>query len=254
VTQVYRADMGTSKAKVAHRAHTVTRQKRVVHPARLAVPAADTPSTLEPFVETSVDEAPQFVQPRVANFTITHETTITGEVAEQLWEAYRLNFEPLAELAVLQHFYSRDEVLAELENPRIVKIVGWRDGVPIGLAMVTNSLEDVPQISPQFLRSRYPTHAAAQSIYFGILVMVSPEVRGRTLFARLYTELWQVAALAGGVLVFDICDFNREMFDTDTLTQRIASAFPRSSVEVLDRQTWYVAELPEALPGPAARR
>ncbi len=184
-----------------------------------------------------------------APITVTHEVSITGTRAEALWEAYRAKFEPLAELAVLQHFYSRDEVLAELLNPLITKIVGWQDDRPVGLAMVTNSLEDVPQISPAFLRSKYPAHAARNAIYVGILVMVAPGMRGRTLFGRLSTELWQVPALAGGVLVFDICDFNREMFDTDKLTQRIADNFPRSSIKVLDRQTWYVAELPEPIPG-----
>ena len=94
--------------------------------------------------------------PAAAPITITHELSIIGTQAESLWEAYRTTFEPLAELAVLQHLYSRDEVLAELANPRIIKIVGWQDGKPVGLAMVTNSLEDVPQISPAFLRSRYP--------------------------------------------------------------------------------------------------
>jgi hypothetical protein len=187
--------------------------------------------------------------PPAAPITVTHELSITGLKAEALWEAYRTNFEPLAELAVLQHYYSRDEVLAELANPRIIKIVGWQVNTPVGLAMVTNSLEDVPQISPAFLRSKYPAHAARNAIYVGILVMVAPGVRGRTLFGRLSTELWQVPAMAGGVLVFDICDFNREMFGAEQLSQRIADNFPRSSVEVLDRQTWYVAELPEPIPG-----
>ncbi len=188
-------------------------------------------------------------QPAAAPTTITHEVSITGTQAESLWEAYRTTFEPLTELAVLQHLYSRDEVLAELANPRIIKIVGWQAGVPVGLAMVTNSLEDVPQISPAFLRSRYPDHAARDAIYVGILVMVAPGFRGRTLFARLSTELWQVPALARGVLVFDICDFNREVFGAEKLAQRIADNFPRSAVQVLDRQTWYVAELPEPIPG-----
>ncbi|CAB4884593.1 unannotated protein [freshwater metagenome] len=186
--------------------------------------------------------------PRASPIHITHETSITGAHADALWDAYRANFEPLASLAVLQHFYSRDEVLAELSNPRILKIVGWQDGQPVGLAMVTNSLEDVPQISPEFLRSSYPDHAATNTIYFGILVMVVPELRGRTLFSRLYIELWQVPATAGGVLVFDICDFNRLSFEADTLTQRIADNFPQSSVRVIDRQTWYVAELPRPIP------
>ena len=50
------------------------------------------------------------------SIVVTHEQSITGTQAEELWEAYRANFEPLAELAVLQHFYSRNEVLAELRE------------------------------------------------------------------------------------------------------------------------------------------
>lgn len=186
--------------------------------------------------------------PVAAPISITHESSITGAAAEALWESYRENFEPLAELAILQHLYTRDEMLAEFANPRILKIVGWQGGVPVGLGMVTNSLEDVPQISPRFLRARYPQHAERNTIYFGILVMVAPGLRGRTLFSRLYTELWQVPATAGGVLVFDICDFNRDAFQADALAQRIADSFPRSDLQVLDRQTWYVAELPEPIP------
>jgi hypothetical protein len=184
-----------------------------------------------------------------APITVTHEVSITGTKAEALWEAYRAKFEPLAELAVLQHFYSRDEVLAELLNPRITKIVGWQDDRPVGLAMVTNSLEDVPQISPAFLRTRYPQHAARNTIYVGIFVMVAPGMRGITLFTRLTTEMWQVPALVGGVLVIDICDFNRQLFGAERLIQRLADNFPRSMTQVLDRQTWYVAELPEPIPG-----
>ena len=135
-----------------------------------------------------------------------------------------------------------------MANPRIVKIVGWQGDAPAGLAMVTNSLDDVVDISPAFLRARYPRQAARDAIYVGMLVMVNQPLRGRTLFGRLYTELWQIPALAGGVLVFDMCDFNRTMFDIDALTQRIAETFPHSDVQVLDRQTWYVADLPEPIP------
>jgi hypothetical protein len=200
-------------------------------------------------VEARVAETGSIIEqhPAAAPIRITHESRVVGADAEALWLAYHANFAPLASLAILQHFYSRSEILAELANPRITKIVGWRGGEPVGLAMVTCSLEDVPQISPDFLRASYPEHAARNAIYFGILMMVSPEVRGRTLFSRLYTEMWQVPARAGGVLVFDICEFNRLAFDTDALTQRIADNFPHSSVKVLDRQTWYVADLPHPI-------
>ncbi|MCU1390164.1 MAG: hypothetical protein JWL72_3502 [Ilumatobacteraceae bacterium] len=178
---------------------------------------------------------------------ITHETTVTGATAEALWEAYYANFKPLGPLAILQHCYPQEVVMAEFANPRITKIVGWQDGIPVGLAMVTNSLEDVPQISPEFLRAAYPEHAARNSIFFGILVMVAPGVRGLTLFSRLSIELWQIPAEAGGVLVYDVCDFNRITFDAATLSQRIADNFPQSSLKVIDRQTWYAAELPNPI-------
>ncbi|MEZ5294854.1 MAG: 1-acyl-sn-glycerol-3-phosphate acyltransferase [Ilumatobacteraceae bacterium] len=149
---------------------------------------------------TTAARAADAVSRRSEPVVITHEDVIDGHDAELLWEAYHANFHPLAELAILQHLYSRDEVLAELANPRILKIVGRQGGRPVGMGMVTNSLEDVPQISPAFLRARHPDHAERNAIYFGILVMVSPDHRGRTLFSRLYTEMWQVPARAGGVL------------------------------------------------------
>jgi hypothetical protein len=179
---------------------------------------------------------------------ISHETVVTGDAADSIYDAYHRNFEPLRTLAVLRHVDSRAEVMAQLANPRITKIVAWQGAEPVGLAMVTNSLEDVEEISPPFLRERYPDHAARGTIFVGMLVMVSQPLRGLTLFSRLSTELWQVAAAAGGVLVFDICEFNRVTFGTDVLTQRIADNFPRSNLQILDRQTWYVAELPEPIP------
>lgn len=225
------------------------------HPARGVTPDTTT-ADLVHAVADRLEQAPPAgtgslidQHPGAVPTQITHELSIVGEPAEALWESYVANFDPLADLAILQHNDAHDEFLAQLENPRIVKIVGWQSARPVGLAMVTNHLESVTEISPRFLRTKYPEHAAKNRIYVGMLVMVSQSLRGRTLFGRLYTELWQVPALAGGVLIFDVCEFNRTMFDTDRLTERIASTFPRSSVEVVDRQTWYAAELPEPLPG-----
>jgi len=207
-------------------------------------------------VDAASVELPPAAPPRPAAppTTIRHERVVTGETAEALYRAYVDSFEPLAELAVLKHLDSKADVLGLLANPRIVKIVAWQADQPVGLAMVTNSLDDVVEISPRFLRAKYPEYAARNAIYIGMLVMVSKQLRGLTVFNRLYTELWQVPAQDAGILVFDVCEFNRTTFDVDSLSQRIASLFPRSNLEMLDRQTWYVAELPEPIPNsPAAR-
>jgi hypothetical protein len=214
-------------------------------------PPLVTKEAVEPAIRLEPPTAPSGsvidLHPSAPPVHITHETTVTGATAEALWEAYYANFKPLEPLAILQHCYPKNEVLAEFANPRITKIVGWQGGEPVGLAMVTNSLEDVPQISPEFLRAKYPAQAAANSIYFGILVMVAPGVRGLTLFSRLSIELWQIPARAGGVLIYDVCDFNRITFDAEKLSQRIADSFPQSTLGVIDRQTWYVAELPKPI-------
>ncbi len=235
--------------------HAVGQSERRPFQRKVIAPVAPQPPTITPAPTVAdLSAATQSRSlldryPTPSPLTVTHERCVVGETAEVLWEAYRANFEPLASLAVLQHFYSREEVLAEFANPAILKVVGWRDGAPVGLGMVTNSLEDVPQISPRYLREKYPDLAARNAIYFGILVMVVPGERGKTLFSRLYTEMWQVPALDAGILIFDICDFNRLMFNADVLTQKIADHFPNSSMEVLDRQTYYVANLPKPIPG-----
>ena len=220
---------------------------RVVMPPTVATPEPAVPDDV--LVESPQPVTGSIIEqhPVAARVEITHELTVTGQPADALWKAYEENFGPLEDLAMLRHVDTRDEMLAQLANPRIVKIVGWRGDEPVGLAMVTNSLEDVTEISPQFLRARFPEYAARDAIYFGTLVMVSQPLRGRTLFSRLTTELWQIPASVGGVLIFDVCEFNRTTFNTDVLSQRIADNFPRSTVQIVDRQTWYAAELPEPI-------
>lgn len=181
---------------------------------------------------------------------VSEERVVTGDVADELWRQYWANFEPLQALAVQKQHSDRDEFLALLANPRVVTFVGWEHDRPVGMAMITNSLEDVPELSPAFLRARFPEQAARDAVYVGIYVMVDPAHRGVTLFHRLYMACWQLAAKARGVLVVDTCQFNRTTFDTDNLAQRIGAGFPNCTVSVIDQQTWYAAELPEPLPEP----
>lgn len=187
--------------------------------------------------------------------TITHEMVVVGDVADALWETFDATFAPLAEVAVQTQSSGRDEMLAEFADPRIRKIVAWEQGHPVGLGMITNHLESVPDISPAFLRARYPDHAANDSIFVGMYVMVARGRRSLTLFNRLYLEIWQVPARVGGVLIFDVCEHNRDALQTELLTERVAASFPRSTFSVLDRQTWYAVEMPEPMaPAPVPPR
>lgn len=178
---------------------------------------------------------------------VTRELVIEGAAAEAIWEMYEEAFTPLDELAAQRHLWTREEVLAELANPAIVKFVGWNGDHPVGLAMITNELELVPMISPAFLRRRFPEQAARNAIFYGIVIFVRPGYRAQTLFVRLGALMAQETALHRGVVLFDVCSYNREQKRVDEGLGRIASPFPNSNMTLVDQQSWFAVELPEPL-------
>jgi hypothetical protein len=242
--------------------HTRGTQQRRRATTRISRPGTYEPPARITSATPAVVATPPPVEPRPATeagerstgrITITRAAVVDGALAEQMWEFYRGNFEPLTTRAILQHLFTHDEILAELANPQITKIIAWSGGEPVGLGLVTTDLESVPQVSPDFLRVRYPDHAARDAIHYGIMVVVAPSYRGRTLSARLSLELWRLAAEDRGVLVFDVCNFNRTELAGDALAEFLAAQFPGSSVGVVDQQSWFVAELPNPLPEPLTR-
>jgi hypothetical protein len=188
--------------------------------------------------------------PADTNWQRTHVTrvlVVVGDDAEAIWQMYEEAFTPLDELAAQRHLWTREEVLAELANPAIVKFIGWSGDYPVGLAMVTNELELVPMISPAFLRHRFPEHAARNAIFYGIVIFVRAGFRGKTLFARLGALMGQETALHGGVVLFDVCSYNREHAAVDANLGRLAVPVPNSAMTMVDQQSWFAIELPEPL-------
>ena len=181
--------------------------------------------------------------------TYVHETSVTGSAAAALWHLYERALAPLDEVAAMLHVEDREIVLGAFAHPEMTKVVAYDGTTPVGLGMITNQLDLVTGVSPSYFANRFPEHADHNRIFYGTAVLVDPRQRGMTIFSRIYTEMWQIPAKTGGVLVFDTCKFNRDNFGADEIVDHIASRFPRSSWSVLDQQTWYAAELPEPLPG-----
>lgn len=187
-----------------------------------------------------------------ARVSVTMETDPDPSVGATLWQQYVTAFTPLQELALLNHLYRESEFMALFFDPTVTKLIGWSGSDPVGLAMVTNNLDAVPQISPPFLYRRYPDLAARDAIFFGILVFVADERRGRTLFARLISGMGQLAAHADGLIVFDVCRHNMETFALHEQLARVATWFPRSSFEAIDAQSYFAARFPLPLVGASA--
>jgi hypothetical protein len=181
--------------------------------------------------------------------TITREQVLRGEIVDELWNHYVASFQPLTMLAAQSQQSDRVEFERLLGLPEVTKFVAWCAGQPVGLTVVTNALDLVPELSPGFLRRRYPDHAARNAIFVGVYVSVSPTFRSLTLAQRLYLECWQLTAESGGVLVIDVCEHNRQQSRLEDLLPRMARAFPGASVAEIDRQTWYAMELPHPMLG-----
>jgi len=175
---------------------------------------------------------------------VTIECTPSRDKWPDLWNLYFAAFEPLQELALLNHLYPRADFETLLADGRISKLVAWSDGTPVGLAMITNDLELVPQISPPFLRARYPEQHSRRAVFFGIMVFVAESHRRTTAFSRLIAGMGQITAEASGVVVFDVCRHNMTAIELDRQIAAIARWFPGSSFDQIDEQRYFAATLP----------
>ncbi|HEV8298558.1 MAG TPA: hypothetical protein VGQ20_14730 [Acidimicrobiales bacterium] len=188
-------------------------------------------------------------QPQAANHRreeVTISAVIDDELIPELWQLYAEAFEPMRELALLCHLYPRELFEELVADARVFKVIGWRDGQPVAFAAVTNVLDLVPQISPPFLRRRYPEQALRQAIFFAMFICVAERFRTSTMFARLIAGMGQVAATREGLVVCDISQVNRDA-DLDSLIGRIVNWFPGSRFDEIDSQHYYAAVLPETL-------
>lgn len=165
----------------------------------------------------------------------------------ELWSLYLRAFEPLQSLALLNHLYPRADFDALLAEPRVQKFIAWNGQEPTGLAMLTNALDLVPQISPPFLHARFPEQASREAVFFGIMVFVDEAHRRSSLFARLVAGMGQVTAEQAGVVVFDICRHNLTAMELETQMRGIARWFPGSTFSEIDRQSYFGVDLPQPI-------
>jgi fatty acid desaturase len=212
-------------------------------PPRTVVPAAEVHAAA--CTETVHDDRAPATRRRGA-VTLTISNRIDPDHLPRLWDIYSTAFEPLRELALLNHLYPRDVFDELVLDDRVFKVIAWFDGEPVGLAVVTNHLELVPQISPPYLRRRYPELTERNAVFFGVFVCVEESARAKSVTARLIAGMAQVAALRSGIVICDISQYNVDL-GVDRMIGRITEWFPNSSFERIDSQHFYEAFYPEPI-------
>lgn len=167
---------------------------------------------------------------------------VEGSAGEHLWAMYERSFTFLATRAVGREVLHREEFMELLVDRRLVKYLAEdADGRTVGMACMTRHLEVVTWISPEYFAARWPDQAANGRVYYVIFVLLDPEHQGRGGFGRLLEPMARVAADHGGVIGFDVCDYNDETADIFLRSLRHSVEATRREVNghTLDHTTYY---------------
>jgi Acetyltransferase (GNAT) family len=174
---------------------------------------------------------------------------------DELWPLYEASFSPLAARAAQRHLMTRAEFDEAMIDDRVDKIVvrDHRAGdAPACLAAISNRLNAVHLVSPDYYANRWPEHYRAGRIWYITFVAVHPDYQRTYAIAKVMERLCQFAAQDGGIIAADICEFNEETLRFPTTIARLCKAFnPGIRRERLDAQVYWAYELP-ALGGSAA--
>jgi len=197
---------------------------------------------------TTVSFTPTMALDRV----VTAETTVDPHTAESLWDLYCVAFAGLRDRAAARQMLSRPDFTLQILDARVVKYVArLANGRVIGLCTLSNDLDTVPWISPDFYRSRYPAYFARQAVFYCGIAMVHPDARATRAFAGMVAALARDIAAADGVLVADMCRFNvDEVRLARTITALMERAWGSVRHTELDRQlylAWEPVEWPAAV-------
>jgi hypothetical protein len=230
-----------------------TRDANVRHATRIGsrrpqLPPPTSPPVIGLKAPTTTTAEVSLLRPAPPPLTLTHETVVVGDEARALLDLYSETISHLDAVAATMHSVAEDELLRYLAEPGITKVVAWDGDEPIGLGIITNNLSLVETPSNLFFETKYPDQASRNAIFYGWTVLVKESARGMTAFSRIYLDMWQIPASVNGVLAFDICQWNVETFGAERIIAGIAANFPNSRWGEVDKQIWYVAELPEPLP------
>jgi hypothetical protein len=175
---------------------------------------------------------------------ITIQGCVSGSHATAFLRLYQAAFSPLAELGAQRQQLHDDEFLACLEDPRVLKLVGWDDAArPVAMAVMAPDLALLPWFSPAFFRAHLPEHTERTRVYGIVAILVHPSAQGgpwyRALAEAVALKAWADAA----VVVFDCCRYNVEVFPLPaTLLQIGRGLFDQVELVELDTQHYFALD------------
>jgi hypothetical protein len=122
------------------------------------------------------------------------------------------------------------------------------------LATLTNDLDSIPLISPEYFARRWPDHFAEGRFWYIGFVAVHPDYRNSGLFEQVVYELYRVVWSSRGVAALDVCRRNEDTYRLPQAIHRLLeswSGMVRS--DRMDEQAYWSYEFPGAIGAPPGR-
>jgi hypothetical protein len=180
---------------------------------------------------------------REPSTTIRTLTEIDDVTARRFYALYVETFGELAIRAVNRHLLRRDEFMAVMVDPRIDKIVIEDDTTHelIAMCTLTNHLETVDWVSPEYYAHHFPDHWARGAVYYLGFSLVSSRRRRTQLFTELTAHVTRTLVAMDAMCSYDICMFNNETVGLGDAIESIVTSTAPVDVRAVDTQTYYTA-------------
>jgi hypothetical protein len=183
--------------------------------------------------------------------TVTIETAVDQVTARRFWVLYQRTFGELAIKAVARQLLHEHEFMEEMLDPRVDKYLAWdENGDPVAMCTLTNQLETVPWISPDYFAHHYPEHTARGAVYYLGFVLVDHEHRGAHLSLDLIRRVSETLVEERAMCGYDICAYNDQVLGLADAIASMVTGMADVDVATIDTQTYYraIAMGPKKMP------
>ena len=172
---------------------------------------------------------------------------VIDDEQDRYWELYERAFADMRTMAVQRHLMRRDEFDQVLGDARVLKYV-VRDvarGRLAGLATMTDDLNAVPLVEPEYFAHHYPDLVAARSLFYVSFVGVDPDYQGTGTMGMIIGEMCQEVSPTGGVICLDVAERVEAVHRLPSAIERIGNTFaPGAARRRLDAQVYWAYQFP----------
>ena len=172
---------------------------------------------------------------------------LAPELMEQAWDFYCAAFDELRTEAVQRHVMHREEFDVQMTDDRVLKLVGLQDGRVVGLAAITEDLDAVPQISPEYFERRWPQLYAERRIWYVVFIAAQAGAAGTGMYVQLIRGIVERIKSNDGMAAADICSYNENVHALPEMLRRASGRVAGSATrQLLDTQSYWLYEFPAA--------